>query len=76
MVIKTEKAAVSDTRYVVCQVAVHESLVEQGDSSFMKSHELSLYIGSSLGKGTRARLQDGLAGVLAGKDLVHSRHSE
>lgn len=75
MVIKTEETTIPDCRDIVGQVAVHETLVHEGNAGFIEGDKLALDPGNAVGEDVVACDEGGLALGVAGEDLVHGRHS-
>lgn len=61
MILKTEESAIPDRGHILCQIAVHKTLVEQRNAGFMQGHELILDPSDSLGEWVLASLENGLS---------------
>jgi len=74
VLVKTEEATVPDSRDVVGQVAMHKTLVHDGNAGFVEGDEGAFDPDYALCENVVACLERGLALGVAREDAVHGRH--
>jgi len=74
VIFETEEAAVPDGRNIVCEIAVHETLVHQWNSCLSQWHILALDPGDALGVLVIAGFQHSLPLAVLSEHLIHGCH--